>query len=248
MIRCKSVSRKIFFHTDVKAGYVLKVHQDEMNKTRGKLQRYLPHHPIINPHKPQNLEEFATQQPQGVALNDNFLSGPDLLQSLIGIIFRFREHQIALSADIKAMFFQVVGSIDDSRCIRFLWRENTEQRIEVYEYARQNFGAKSLRNYALHQVAKVNAKDDRQLVRAVQQKFYMDNFLKSIGAPQEAIEVKKCETSSKRLIQFDDMDEEWRRSYVSDQRSRHINKICKNFRNRAKIMFNPWIKLKCGHS
>ena len=56
----------------------------------------------------------AAAKYQGVALNDELLPGPDLLQSLIGIIFRFREHQIVLSADIEAMFLQVAVQNDDS--------------------------------------------------------------------------------------------------------------------------------------
>ena len=80
--------------TDVKAGYVRKVQQVELNETRDNLQWSLPHHPVINPHKPEKIRRVcnAAAKYQGVALNDKPLSGPDLLQSLIGIIFRFREH------------------------------------------------------------------------------------------------------------------------------------------------------------
>ena len=129
---------------------------------------------------------------QGVALNNKLLSGPDLLQSLIGIIFRFRKYPIALSADIEAMFLQVAVPNDDSRCLQFLWQEDPEGRIEIYEYTRHVFGAKSLptcANYALHQVAKDNAKDEETLVKAVQQNFYMDDFLKSVITPQEVTEI-----------------------------------------------------------
>ena len=180
--------------TYVNAGYVRKVDQAEVNETKDKLQRYLPHHPVIYPHKPEKVRRVcnAAAEYQGVALNDKLLSGPDLLQSLIGIIFRFREHQIALSADIEAMFLQVGVPKDDSRCLRFLWREDSEQRREVYEYTRHVFEAKSsptCANYALHQVAKDNAKEDDNLVKAVQRNFYMDEFLKSVGTPQEAIEI-----------------------------------------------------------
>ena len=52
-------------------------------------------------------------------------------ESLIGIIFRFREHQMALSAEIEAMILQVAVPNEDGRCLRFLWREDPEQRIEV---------------------------------------------------------------------------------------------------------------------
>ena len=134
----------------------------------------------------------AAAKYQGVALNDKLLSGPDLLQSLIGIIFCFREHQIASSDDIGAMFLQVAVPNDDIRCLQFLWREDPERRIEVYESTCHVFGAKSsptCANYASHQVAKDNAVNDESLVRTVQRNFYMDDFLKSVRTPQEAIEI-----------------------------------------------------------
>ena len=175
---------------------VRKVDQAELNETKDKLQWYLPHHPVIYPHKPENARRMcnAAAKYQCVALNDKLLPGPDLLQSLVGIIFRFREHQIALSADIDAMFLQVAVPSIDSRCLQFLWREDPERRIEVYEYTRHVFGAKSsptCANYALHQVAKDNTNEDENLVKVVQRNFNMDDFLKSVRTPQEANEIYK---------------------------------------------------------
>ena len=82
--------------TDVNAGYVWKVEQNELNETKDKLQGYLPHH-NIDPHQPEKVGRVrnAAKKYQGVALNNKLLSGPDLLRSLIGIVFRFREHLIA---------------------------------------------------------------------------------------------------------------------------------------------------------
>ena len=73
------------FDTDVNAGYVREVEQTELNESKDKLQWYLPHHPVINPHKPEKVRRIcnAALKYQGVALNDKLLSGPDLLQSLI---------------------------------------------------------------------------------------------------------------------------------------------------------------------
>ena len=47
-------------------------------------------------------------------------------------------------------------------------------------------GSPTYANYALHQVAKNNAKDDENLAKVVQRNFYMDDFLKSVGTTQEA--------------------------------------------------------------
>ena len=41
----------------------------------------------------------------------------------------------------------------------------------------------------MHQEAKDNAVNEESLVRTVQQKFYMNDFLKSVRTPQEAIEI-----------------------------------------------------------
>ncbi|XP_075260006.1 uncharacterized protein LOC142351745 [Convolutriloba macropyga] len=45
--------------TEVKARYVPKVQQIELNETRGKLQLYLPHHPFVNSHKPEKIRKVC---------------------------------------------------------------------------------------------------------------------------------------------------------------------------------------------
>ena len=63
--------------TDVKAGYgyVRKLQQVELNETKDKLHWYLPHHPVINPHKPEKVRRVcnAAAKYQGVALNGKLL-------------------------------------------------------------------------------------------------------------------------------------------------------------------------------
>ena len=147
----------------------------------------MPHHPVINPHIPENIRRLfnAAAKYQGEILHDKLLSGPHLLQSLIGIFFCFREPQIALSADIEATFFQVAVRNDDNRYLEFLCREDSE-------HTRHDFGAKSSpiwANYALHQVAKDNAKGKEDLVKAVHRNCYIDDLLKLVRTPQEAIEI-----------------------------------------------------------
>ena len=46
------------------------------------------------------------------SLNDKLISGPDLLRNLLGIIFRFREKQYAITADIE----------NECKFFWFLWR------------------------------------------------------------------------------------------------------------------------------
>ena len=60
----------------------------------------------------------------GVSLNKELLVGPDLLNSVFGVLQRFRMGFIAIVADIEAMFHQVKVPERDSDALRFLWKEN----------------------------------------------------------------------------------------------------------------------------
>ena len=131
--------------TDIDKGYIRKVDNEELNATRELRQWYLPHHPVVNPHKPEKVRRVcnAASKHAGKSLNDALVAGPDLLQSLIGVLFRFREKPIAISADIEAMFLQVEVPEGDQRCLRLLWRDHNNAPISVYQNTRHIFGAKS---------------------------------------------------------------------------------------------------------
>jgi len=45
----------------------------------------------------------AAVRSNGTNLNDNLRTGPDLLNSLVRVLIRFREHPIAVTADIEAI-------------------------------------------------------------------------------------------------------------------------------------------------
>ena len=137
----------------------------------------------------------AASKFRGISLNDNLLTGPDLLQNLIRIIFRFREQKIAITADIEAMFLQVKVPPEDCKVLRFLWREiifNTNEPVKVYEYGRHIFGAKNsptCANYALQQVARDNTQESPQITKLIRRNFYMDDFDKSVPSAEQAIEI-----------------------------------------------------------
>ena len=167
--------------------------ESEVKGTFGK-EWYLPHHPVLNPNKPGKVRRVcnAASKYKEVCLNDKLLAGPDLLHGLIGTIFRFREGPIALRADIESMFLQVQVPEQDKSCLRFLWRPWTNEPVHIYEYQRHVFGAKSsatCANYALKRVGLDNEKLYLIAAKAIRNKFYMDDFIKSLETPEEAIEV-----------------------------------------------------------
>ena len=143
-------------NVDLQDGYDQNLEENELDETKDRRQWYAPHHPVINTHKLENVRRVcnAAAKYKGESLNDKLLMGPDLLPNLVGIIFRFRENQITLTADIEAMFLQEKVPPEECRVLRFLWRSEPKNKIGVYEYTRHVFGAKSsptCANYALLQ-------------------------------------------------------------------------------------------------
>ena len=57
---------------------------------------------------------------QGHKLNDYWQNG--LLNGLFGVILRFRENKVALTADISKMYHRVLIPLEDQHMHQFLWR------------------------------------------------------------------------------------------------------------------------------
>ena len=124
-------------------------------------------------------------------MNDKLWTGPDLLQNFVGIIFKFREHQIAL-IDKEAMLLQVKVPPKECRVLRFLWRSRPENRIGVYKHTRYVFGAKSSPTCAIQALlqAGVDNKEGHPVAaKAIRRTFYMDDFAKTVAAVDEAVHV-----------------------------------------------------------
>ena len=180
----------------VEKGFVRILKQEELEATKIERQWYVPHHPVENPNKPEKLRRVcnAASKFRGISLSDNLSTVPDLLQNLIGIIYRFREQKIAITADIEAMFLQVKVPPEECKVLRFLWRDNSIEPVKAYEYGRHIFGAKSsptCANHALQQVARDNAQESPQITKLIMRNFYMDDLVQSVPSAEQAIEIYK---------------------------------------------------------
>ena len=78
----------------------------------------------------------------GVSFNDGMLTGPDLVNSLPGMLFKFRQSKIGFTGDIKEMFHQVRIRQKDCSAQRFLWRgTNRDEDPDTYEMTVMTFGS-----------------------------------------------------------------------------------------------------------
>lgn len=168
-------------------GYAKRVPEDELDIDDKPLW-YLPHHPEFNPNKPGKTRVVfdCAAKFGGMSLNDQLVSGPDLTNSIMGVLTRFCQEQVALAADVEAMFHQVRVSPDDYDAFRFLgWpdddldQEPVDYRMEVHL-----FGATSspdCSSFALRRTAEENIGEfGEDVVKTVMKNFYVDDCLSRI--------------------------------------------------------------------
>lgn len=103
-----SLRRTLDKKTDMKAEYVKFMQKLFENNHAGlapPLQEgqecwYLPMFGVYHPQKPYKICVVSSTQVNGMSLKVVLLSGPDLKNSLLGVLFRFCKEPVALTADI----------------------------------------------------------------------------------------------------------------------------------------------------
>ena len=158
-------------------------------------QWFLPHHPVFkksNPSKCRVVFDCAAKY-KGTSLNDAIHQGPNLMNSLAGVLIRFRREQVAIVGDIEAMFHQCYVTERDQRFLRFLWWENGDlsQEAKVYCMTVHLFGATSSPSVAAFCMRKT-ANDNRaqvsaEAVETLERSFYVDDMLHSTATEDQAL-------------------------------------------------------------
>ena len=187
-------------YTDVMELYLKKEHAQkiplhEVNTNATKW--YLPHHPVLNPQKPSKLRVVfdCAAKSKGVSLNVALMQGPDLVNSLIGVLIRFRKEQVAITADIESMFHQV--RVDPLHChaLRFLWwpQGDLSAPPEVHQMMVHLFGATSSPScaaFSLRQTAHdYGSEFDPDISNVVHHNFYVDDCLCSVSSVKDGLKI-----------------------------------------------------------
>ncbi|CAH0727196.1 unnamed protein product, partial [Brenthis ino] len=151
---------------------------------------YLPHFSVVHPLKKKIRIVFdAAAKSKGRSLNDALLPGPDLLQSLFGVLLRFRQGPFAVAADIKEMFLQVRIRPEDRNSLKFLWRgDRRDVAPKEYRMTSVIFGATSSPSTAIY-VKNRNAADYKkqypEAAKAIELNHYMDDYLHSFHSEED---------------------------------------------------------------
>ena len=156
---------------------------------------YLPIFGVYHPQKPDQIRCVfdSSAQHNGISLNKVLLQGPDLINSLLGILLRFRRETIAIAADIQQMFYSFYVNREHRNYLRFFWYKDNDFDKPLVEYRMcvhvfGNSPSPAIATYGLRQSVKDSDEDVKSFVN---DDFYVDDALTSLPTAQQAISLMK---------------------------------------------------------
>lgn len=148
-----------------------------------------------------------------MSLNDHLLSGPELMNTLVGVLCRFRKGPVAIMCDIERMFHQFHVRAEDQDYLRFLWWDNRDFQSQpsVNRMRVHLFGAASspgCANYSLRHIAALGqVRFSEASICFIERNFYVDDELISVSTGDEAIQLVRearqfCSTGKLQIHKF----------------------------------------------
>ena len=156
---------------------------------------YLAHFGVYHPKKPTQIRVVfdSSAEHQGVSLNKELLAGPDMMNSLFGVLLRFRQDEVAVMCDVEQMFHSFHVNPEHRDFLRFLWFKDNDPKKEIVEYrmAVHLFGnspSPAVATFGLRATVNHGEEDFSQDVKAfVCKNFYVDDGLASLSDADQAI-------------------------------------------------------------
>lgn len=216
--RLKSLHKKLVANKELLIAYdgiikeqlqldVVEAVPDDQRKSAN-ITHYIPHHAVVDFQKstPVRIVYDASAKIKGFdSLNESILKGTRWTGDLVASILRFRTDDVAVSADVKRAFHQILIKPDERDVMRFLWVKDvnkplTEENVQIYRFKRMAFGiiASPFLLFAVlqHHFAQNPSKTNAILSKEM----YADNLLASL--PPETDPVKFYEETRQSFGQM----------------------------------------------
>lgn len=117
---------------------------------------YIAHHAVIKPSSETSrcrvVFDASCASSNGVALNQILLTGPKLHHDIVDVLLKFRVHCVALTADIKQMYRNILVQESDRDLQRILWRTSPDETLRDYRLRTVTFGVSSSPYLALRTI------------------------------------------------------------------------------------------------
>ena len=226
-----------FINEIIAKGYAEKVPKEEVSYNRGNVW-YIPHYGVYHPKKPSKIRVVfdCSADYKRESLNKHLLTGPDLTNGLVGVLFRFRRDPVAFMCDLEAMFHQFKVDKRHRNLLRFLWWPDGDIKAAPVEYRMtvHLFGAGSspgCANFALKRIATDHEEEfGHDAANFVRDNFYVDDGLKSVPTVAEAIRLiestrQLCAKGGLRLHKFTSNSREVLETIPEDERAKSLKNL-----------------------
>ena len=161
-------------------------------------QWFLPLFGVYHPQKPNQIRGVfdSSAKFKGTSLNDQLLSGPNLTNSLLGVLIRFRKEMIAVVADVQHMFHCFTVKEQHRDYLRLWYKDNkignelTEFRMKVHVFG--NSPSPAIATLGLRKIADMSEESHGSDVKEfIRRNFYVDDGLASCSTDKEAIDLMR---------------------------------------------------------
>ncbi|XP_045105485.1 uncharacterized protein LOC123500995 [Portunus trituberculatus] len=160
-----------------------KLTEDEIYRYDGPVF-YIPHTEVLKPDSsstPLRIVFNSSAKYMNFSLNEMWAKGPDVLNSLLGVLLRFREEEVAFAGDLAKMYNTIHMSLFDQHCHRFLWRDlKVHNKPDHYVLTCVPFGDKpsgTIAMLALRLTAEIIQDQYPVAVNAIVKNSYVDDIL-----------------------------------------------------------------------
>ena len=105
----------------------------------------IPHSSVFKDSSTTRLRvvfDASCKDSKGISLNDRLLRGPVLLKDISFVLSGFRLYPVALCADIKAMYRQILVSPEHRANQHIFWRFSPQEPVTEYELNTVTYGLK----------------------------------------------------------------------------------------------------------
>ena len=177
-------------------GHAEEVPSDEVSarKHTGRV-RFLPHFAVYHPKKPTQIRVVfdSSAEFEGQSLNKELLAGPDMMNTLLGVLLRFRRERVGVMCDVEQMFHSFYVDPKDRDFLSFLWFKNNDPSLEIVEYRMLvhlfgNGPSPAIATYGLRRAADDGEENHGEEVKEfIHRNFYVDDGLASGRTVDEVI-------------------------------------------------------------
>ena len=193
----KDSVKKEHFHVFMQAlldsGHAELAPQLELNQEHW----YLPLFGVYHPQKKDRIRGVfdSSAKTEGVSLNSVLMTGPDLMNSLLGVLLRFRRETVGIMADIEKMFYCFSVRDDHRKYLRFIWHQDNdfEKPLVDFQMTVHVFGnspSPAVATCGLRKTADIATTQYGPDVKSfVDRNFYVDDALSSHATADEGIDL-----------------------------------------------------------